>query len=202
MKGPRSVAWIAAAAAVVFVLMGAGCGGVFHIGERYPYPAVNIAAENLKLAIAFSDNVPDTITMESGLSQMNITAIHKTMSNSLKNGFGHYVVDNIEDSNLVLEITSFSIRREQIANIGATIGLRYKAVLRLTKNGKVFRTAAGTAFPKNPLTSDWERIYDDGYETMFEQITNQLFDGGNFVLPEIPDNESEEEKKKAADKEV
>lgn len=159
-----------------------GCS-TWVVGARSPKPAVNVVGENLRLVLVLSDDVPEKTVLMDGRFQ--ITEIHTTLKASFKSAFGTSAVESIDESNVILEISSFDLRREPIANIGATLSIRYKASLKATATGKVFRAAAGTAIPKNPMTNDWKRIYDDAYESLFEQIASKLFPEG--VIPEIPE---------------
>ena len=198
MKVSRRYLVFAVVVGLALLLVGTGCA--FTLGERNPSPVVNVMGKNLKLAFKIGKKVPDEFVIKAGMSKATFTEQHKTLNNAFDNAFENVAVQDPGQSNLILELTSLEIRREQLANIGSTMSCKYKAVLKLTATGEVLRTAAGTAYPKNPMVGDWKAIFDDGIETMFEDISYQIFAGGNFVLPEVPDRdapESDEEKPQA-----
>lgn len=147
------------------------------IAARAPKPAINVQGQG-RLNLALSQKVPDTITMMDG--KFTATEVHQTLRNAFNNGFSDV---QSQDGEYTLELQSIEMTREVLNGLGSTIAIRYKANLRDTKSGAVLRSSAGTAFPKNPMTNEWERIYDDAYEVMFEHIANQLLPEG--ILPSL-----------------
>ena len=190
------------AVALVLVFLVAGSAYAAKLGERNPEPAVNVVGKNLKIALAVGERVPDDVTIKMDLyRKLKVTEIRKTLRNGFENAFEGSVALENSDANLVLEVTSLKFDREVIAALkAATYSIKYRAQLRLAANGEIIRTAAAKVYAKNPLVGDRETKVDDVWETMWEDVAAQLFAGGNFVLPEIPESEPNEGQMEPADK--